>query len=1200
MKKFFFLILLVISIVSFSQNSATSIILNTKSEKTGLAIKEDLVSSFVATYSFNELKFINKSVNNENFTQLQIYQSYPFGNFGSPQLPQIRDLINIPLNSSINLEIISFSETDINLSDYEISKIFPNQPDVRKDQTTVDFIYHNQEYLTNEFTNLPIANIIQLGNLRGLNLGELQINPIVYNPVENKIKIFNDIVIEVTFDKADVERTRTMINKTINPYFSSIYNKVINKTIFQKLTKDSFDDHPDFWHSPVKMLVIADDMFQESLQPWIEWKTQKGFYVDVNYKSTIGNDYTSIQNFIHQKYNTGLSEGNAPTFLVLVGDILQIPSGVGINTEVASDLYYASVDGDMFPEMYHSRISVETTAELDNFIEKLLYYEKYQIEDPSYLNNVLLVAGEDSYWNFHEAQPTVRFAENYFFNEDHGFENVYAYYDEYTNCYNRFNTGVGFANYSAHGGSDCWAGPYFGVSSVNALTNVNKYFWAIGNCCQSGAFSTTTCLGEGIIRAHQKGGFAYIGSVPNTWWGADFYWTVGFPSNGIADQITFTPTFEETEKGMYEMFFDDSQYNTISSLMFTGNLAVTFHDPGYASQYYFEAYHTFGDGSVMPFRTEPTINEVACIPVIFLEHSQFNLTAEPSSYAAISKNGQLLGVGYADPAGNITINFDTPITEEGEYLLVVTCPQKIPYFQNLNAFPLNGELIVKMNHYLDGDGLLAYNETANLSLRIKNAGTETSENLILTLSCNDPLITISNPIFHYNPLSQNDEVLLENIYELIVSPDIENMHLFNFILSIQSGDNQWEFNFNYTAYKPILNYINFETIGDIVDNQDFIIKVSTNNLSHLSSFNTIAYLSSADNNVIIENLDYYIGEIAFNQTKDAYFLVKFTDISEEILHNFHFIVAGDNGMVSTSADFCILNQNKCSIILNLLDDYGDGWQGYGDIALIMSFSDGSPSQTFLMQNPEPYPAHNHHTETHIFNILKNTEITLTWIIDDGTNYIDEISFLITYADGTTIINTTQDIAINGLSYSFINTCNCDTSADCNIISDINVQNISVEENNAVVSLSISNSSENQFIMYKLLRNGVLIAILNPDITNYIDIVPIDYQNLNQTYSLIPVCNTGNLSNISTITTSLIDVPINSTITLDIYPNPVENNQVVKIIPYENYLITILDINGKVIKNIKNTSAFNAPSVPGTYLINISSNTLNNNIKLIVY
>ena len=434
------------------------------------------MQSFDATFSFDAIQSTLISTEKGNFSQITIPNTYPTGADGTPELPAARQLIAVPQGATPRVVVRNYTETQYNLSDYGIETLYPHQPSVKKDAKPEDikFVYNASAYAQKGFDEREIATVQVLGTMRGVTIGALTVNPVVYDVSENTIIVRNNIELEIVFDNADVEATKSLYESTFSIYFQPVYKQLFNR--------DVYDDHPDLYQTPTYMLVIAPDAWASTLEPWLEWKLQKGFYMDVHYTSETGTSYNNIKNFVQDKYNTGVQNDQAPTFLVLVGDTPQIPNTTGNSSQKVTDLYYSSVDGDYFPEMFCSRMCVSTTAELTNLINKILNYEKLEC-DPSYLSDALLIAGADSYWNPIVGQPAINYAEAYHFTLDNGYTGVHKYLTSYNNCYSWMNTGISVANYTAHGGETGWSSPSFSVSDANNLTNANKYFLAIGNCC---------------------------------------------------------------------------------------------------------------------------------------------------------------------------------------------------------------------------------------------------------------------------------------------------------------------------------------------------------------------------------------------------------------------------------------------------------------------------------------------------------------------------------------------------------------------------------------------------------------------------------------------------------------------------------------------------------------------------------------------
>ena len=642
-------------------------------------------TSFRATFSYGSIESIEVSTERGTFSEIAIEGTYASGEIGSPELPASHQLIAVPFGATPQVNVISYTTTDYRLSDYGIGTLIPHQPSVRKDQRpeNIEFVYNTAAYQTRSLATVPEASIEVQGTMRGIRVGSLVINPVSYNPVSNTLRVFNDIEVEVSFDGADRAETERMLLNTYSPYFNDVYSQMFN----YRQILDVYDDHPDLMAYPVHMIVIAPESYISTLQPWINWKTQKGFYMNVVTKEQAGSNYNAIRTYVQNLYNTGVNQGATPTFLVLVGDVAQIPNTTGSSTQKVTDLYYGSVDNDYFPDMFYSRMSAENTNQLTAIINKILQYEQYTMPDPSYLNNVTLIAGWDSYWTARVGAPTINYATTYYYNTAHGFTEVHSHVNQsqYNGCYNSLSTGIGFVNYTAHGDNNMWYQPQLTNSGVNQLTNTDKYFLAMGNCCLSGNFGyNSTCFGEAMIRAENKAAYSYIGSCPNTYWYEDYYFGVG-----ATNVFSQTPSLTNTATGVYDGIWMDDTYHTVSSIVFLGNLAVCYaHAGNYQTSttplYYWQAYHVLGDGSIMPYRVQPSANNVSHASTFPAGATTFQVSAQEGSYVAISQNNVLKGVALVPSSGTVNVQVASGITS-GQVRIVVTKPQRQPYIQDINV-----------------------------------------------------------------------------------------------------------------------------------------------------------------------------------------------------------------------------------------------------------------------------------------------------------------------------------------------------------------------------------------------------------------------------------------------------------------------------------------------------------------------------------
>ncbi len=730
MKKISLLLVLALSTMfALAQNGRIDLRSTTRAD-----ITHSDFNSLRATFSYGSIESIEVNTARGTFSEIAIEGTYASGEIGTPELPASHQLLAVPFGATPRVNVLSYSTTDYRLSDYGIGTLIPHQPSVRKDQRPedVEFVYNAAAYSnTRSLATEPEANIEVQGTLRGIRVGSLIINPVSYNPTTNTLRVFNDIEVEVSFDGADIAETERMLLNTYSPYFNDVYSQMFN----YRQILDVYDDHPDLMAYPVHMIVIAPQNYISTLEPWINWKTQKGFYMNVVTKEEAGSNYNAIRSYVQNLYNTGVNQGATPTFLVLVGDVAQIPNTTGSSTSKVTDLYYGSVDNDYFPDMFYSRMSAENTTQLTAIINKILQYEQYTMPDPTYLNNVTLIAGWDSYWTARVGAPTINYATTYYYNTAHGFTQVNSHVNQsqYNGCYNSLSTGIGFVNYTAHGDNNMWYQPQLTNSGVNQLTNTNKYFLAMGNCCLSGNFgyNSSPCFGEAMIRAENKAAYSYIGSCPNTYWYEDYYFGVG-----ATNVFSQTPTLTNTATGVYDGIWMDDTYHTVSSIVFLGNLAVCYASTGgYQTSsnptYYWQAYHVLGDGSIMPYRVNPSPNNVSHASTFPSGATTFQVSAQEGSYVAISQNNVLKGVALVPASGTVNVQVASGITS-GQVRIVVTKPQRQPYIQDINVggAPQTYTITVSANPTNGGTatGGGSYNQGASCTVRATAANGYTFTN----------------------------------------------------------------------------------------------------------------------------------------------------------------------------------------------------------------------------------------------------------------------------------------------------------------------------------------------------------------------------------------------------------------------------------------------------------------------------------------
>jgi hypothetical protein len=749
------------------------------------------------------------------FTDLALPMAFSVGEPGTPKLPASKQLIEVPFGADVTVEVLSYSTETFSLEDLGIQHpLYPVQPSMAKTEEPagIPFFFEEHAYEKAGFIQPELAEIEVLGVMRGIRIARLTVAPVSYDPVGQTIRVYNNIEVAIHYQQPDKGLSGQIKVSTYSPFFEGLYQQVLNPST------SPLKSFPDLVKHPIKMLIVSHPDFRETLIPFIEWQVQKGFEVKVAYTNEIGGTPGSIRQYTRQQYLSAGPDNPAPTFLVLVGDTDKLPpSATGSATGMPTDLYYASVDGDYFPEMYYGRLSARNTEELGNQIDKILAYQKYDFEDPSFLNNATLIAGHDFTWNQPILQPTVKYASRNYFNEDNGFENVHAILSSYDNVYAADKVSAGIVTFTGHCTPTSWASPTLTTTGVHNLGNIGQYPLVIGNCCQSALFNQAESMAEAWVRAKNKGAVAYIGSAPDTHWYEDFYWSVGaFPMQG--NNEGFVPDPAESSVGAMDALFSN-EYLPVAALKMFGNLAVTqAHVLNYQTQanipWYWQGYHTFGDPSTLIYLTEATPNSVWHMPFIPMGHDHFEVQALPGSYVAISSFGVLHGAGFTDASGKVELPIK-PFTTTGHARIVITKPQHITHIEDVPVSVLEGPYIQLENQlFFDLLGNLRqhalYGEDLTVDLYLKNIGTGPAGPLSAKLSSLDAHIGLADGSqeIHFEGMGHEapeNTVRVGEAFTLRASHSIPSLHTTRFLLDVTDGNATWQSSFVIPGLSPVFD-----------------------------------------------------------------------------------------------------------------------------------------------------------------------------------------------------------------------------------------------------------------------------------------------------------------------------------------------------------------------------------------------------------
>jgi len=726
---------------------------------------------------------------------------------GHPDLPKFSSSIIVPDNKNMSLEVLSTE-----FIDYENINVAPSKGNLSRliNPEDVPYIF-DDIYKQNGF--YP-DNIVQLNEpyiLRDYRGQVVEFHPFQYNPVTKTLRVYTNIEIKVSSDNnlvvnpfIRIREIEKIDNEYKNIYDNHFLNFENNNTRFEYLVDQG------------NMLIISDSNFMDEMQPLVDWKNKKGIPTEMVNVSSIGSSSSSISSFVADYYND-----NGLTFLLLVGDIAQIPSPSVSGS--ASDMSYGCISGnDFYAEVIVGRMSGSTPTQIATQVERSIEYERYPQSNVEWYDNALGVASNQG--------PGFGGMTDDDFN-DYLWDTVLSdfTYDSYQGIYDgsggsdsqgitAINNGVSLINYTGHGSISSWGnGASLNTTQINQLTNNNKLPFVITVGCNVGEFnSTNECYAEAWQRAtnggEPAGGIAHFGSTISQSWEPPMHGQYGM-------NLIITESY------------DDHLTRTMGGI--TTNGCMYMNDAQGSSGINETKYWTyFGDPSTN-IRTAPaTSMNVQHDDVILVGAEEFVVdVGENGALAALSLNGELISSAYS--VGGVAIlqlagAADTP----GNLDLVVTGFNSIPYEVEVMVLAPEGSYLVIDNIEVDNlgvadQGTLLYGWENNFSINLSNVGSDGASDITVSISTDSQYVDIIQGVVTYDNIAPNQSVEIGGL-SVQLDWNIPNGELINITFQISSNDDAVEVDMPFIVQSPVISFNS--TSGSLNPGETSDLDISLSNI----------------------------------------------------------------------------------------------------------------------------------------------------------------------------------------------------------------------------------------------------------------------------------------------------------------------------------------------------------------------------------
>lgn len=826
---------------------------------------------------------------------------------GMPDLPKLSAALIIPDQAQMSARLISSRYID-----YPFMEVAPSKGNFTRDIDPASVPYtYGKAYDRDEF--FP-ANQVSLRDpyiLRDFRGQTLVVNPFSYNPVTKTLRVYYEMTVEVYADgisSFNVLDRQSQPEKTDSEFQNVYARHFLNATSSSRYTP---------LEEQGNMLIISYGQFMPEMQAFIDWKTTIGMPVEIVDVASIGATASAIKTYVANYYNT-----NGLTYLLLVGDNAQIPTVTSGGLGGPSDHAYSYVLGnDHYPEFFVGRFSAENVAQVQTQVTRTITYEQNPDVTVDWFSRGVGIAsdqgpGDDGEYDYQHMNNIK--ADLTAFTYTH----VAELYDgnqggidlpgnpNSTLVANELNAGASIINYTGHGSQTSWGSSGFSNSGINTLTNSGKwpFIWSVA--CVNGDFQNGTCFAEAWLRATNANGptgaIATLMSTINQSWNP--------PMDGQ----------DEMNDILVESYANNIK-RTFGGLSMNGCIKMN-EGYGSAGTEMADTWLIFGDPSVMVRTAMPQELVVNHNPAAFIGSSQFEINCEvENAFACLTLDGEILGTAKVE-GGTAVISIPT-LSNVGTMKLAVTAFNYIPYIVDVDVFPLDGAYVVYNSQLInDAEGnnnqQLDFGESVMLSLAFKNVGTEDVENVEVTISTENPSVTISDNTESYPFLGAGQTDTITDGFAFAIGNDLPDGQKVSFSYVALAGDNEWSGSFNVVAHSAVLDFggsiltdENGNNNGKADPGETFNLHISIINEGGAPAYNLAGVLTSIDANVTIslDSLNY--GTSNGNDTLVQVYLVTANPATPSgHVAEFQFNISADGGFTAIGTFDIVIGQIPVLII----------------------------------------------------------------------------------------------------------------------------------------------------------------------------------------------------------------------------------------------------------------------------------------------
>ena len=447
----------------------------------------------------------------------------------------------VDYNFSVQKALIE-TNIEIGRSPAELSTIPSVQP--RQNEFVFDGVYPES---TIRFLSVSVQ--------RGFTQFNFDFCPFIYDGKSKTLEFINKLNLTINYK---INESKRSIIHSDEDLLQVMKQKISNPEAVELLYGNDAVLYNKAASERVDYLIVTNERLKESFIPLIQWKNRKGLNAQIVTVEDIYQTYDEPTNQLKiKRCLLDYYEKNQLKWVLLGGDKDVVPvqychnileKEVNENSTIPTDLFYACLDsrfdwnsheddkiGELFwdghdvtPEVYLSRLPVNTVEEADAIVKKTLDYET----NPVLSNSIgkFIFAGvklwstwkdkSDSHhrseyiYNKYIAKYTTGQKFN-FFDTGTDYEEGAAHDVTSYNFTNKLNDGFGYLHFAGHGNYQSLimeSGADFDTQNVMNLSNQVGGV-VLTNACWTNAFDVVEpAFSEALIRNPNGGCLAYFGS----------------------------------------------------------------------------------------------------------------------------------------------------------------------------------------------------------------------------------------------------------------------------------------------------------------------------------------------------------------------------------------------------------------------------------------------------------------------------------------------------------------------------------------------------------------------------------------------------------------------------------------------------------------------------------------------------------------